>query len=147
MLNACILEIILWSWAKMSSKNVHARENMKTMLPVSYKCFPLCLQNTINTRNVCSSSQGSNPFHLTKIFSHNQDFLANDHMLSKCVQSATFCSLKTCMAWFFFTLRFHYTMPKASRSACMSMHLLYSHSTALRLYSQRFFKTVWSLSQ
>lgn len=78
-------------------KNLDASENMKTMLPVSYKCFPLCLQNTINTRNVCVSSQGRNLSHLTKKFSHNQDFLANDHMLSKCVQSATFCSLKTCM--------------------------------------------------
>lgn len=78
-------------------KNVDASENTKTMLPVSYKYFPLCLQNTINTRNVCASSQGRNLSHLTKNFSHNQDFLENDHMLSKCVQSATFYSLKIFM--------------------------------------------------
>lgn len=83
------------------------------MLPVSCKYFPLCLQNTINTRNVCVSSQGTNFSHLTKIFSHNQDFLENDHMLSKCVQSATFYSLKIFMPWFFFTLRFLNTIPKA----------------------------------
>lgn len=81
----------------MSLKNFDASENTKIMLPVSYKYFPLCLQNTINTRNVCATSQGRNLSHLTKNFSHNQDFLENDHMLSKCVQSATFYSLKIFM--------------------------------------------------
>lgn len=131
-------------------KPLDASEHMSTVLLVSYKCFLLCLQNTINTRNVCTSSQERNLSRLTKKFSHNQDILANDHMLTKCVQSATFCSLKTCMPWFFFTLRFLYTRAKSltGLQVSMSVCLLYSHSKALGVYSWScFLWMVWSLSQ